>query len=633
MVKLLSRPGKVEPSRAQIRARSPGIFHPRLVSPLGWRRHALRAAFALVTVLAVVWCLHPAIAGAASFTASLDRGTITLGESANLALAIEGGTPRDIQLPSIPNLQMASGGSSQNYTFINGQASSTITYNFSVTPLQPGDFTIPALTIDVAGQKLSSAPLTLKVLKAAAPPPAATNATGQLAFLRLVLPKKQVYVGETFVARLELYLSSQVQRIAGSQLSAFPADGFSPGKYVQGQQRSVQVGSAVYTLFPIDVPLKALRPGPLTVGPATLNLVLELPSANRQRDPFDPFGFFGNRGQQKQVALSAESETVQSLPLPRENVPPNFNGAVGAYTMTFTAGPTNVAAGDPITVKVQISGRGSPESLVLPEQPAWHDFKVLPPTTRFEVADQLGIQGTKTFEQIVTPQNAEIKALPPVSFSFFDPDAKVYRTLTQSGVALLVRPGGSTPVPTVLTAKGPAPDGPPPTQGILPNKQRLGSLAQLGLPLAQQPWFLALQGLPVLVFVSALIWRRRAESLAHNPRLRRQRKVAEVIRNGLNELRRLANENQSEQFFATLTRLLQEQIGERLDLPASAITEAVIDEHLRPRGVPDDTLTRLQDLFQTCNLARYAPVKTRQELAALIPKLESALRDLQGLRL
>jgi hypothetical protein len=67
-------------------------------------------------------------------------------------------------------------------------------------------------------------------------------------------------------------------------------------------------------------------------------------------------------------------------------------------------------------------------------------------------------------------------------------------------------------------------------------------------------------------------------------------------------------------------------------LPASAITEAVIEEHLRPRAVPDATLAALHELFQTCNLARYAPIKTSQELAAMIPKLESVLRELQGLK-
>jgi hypothetical protein len=105
-------------------------------------------------------------------------------------------------------------------------------------------------------------------------------------------------------------------------------------------------------------------------------------------------------------------------------------------SMSMSAGPTNIAAGDPITVKVQISGRGSLDALTLPEQPAWHEFKTYPPTTKTETTDQLGLQGTKTFEQIVTPQNSDIKALPPISFSYFDPEVKAYHTLTQAAVPL-----------------------------------------------------------------------------------------------------------------------------------------------------------------------------------------------------
>jgi len=153
----------------------------------------------------------------------------------------------------------------------------------------------------------------------------------------------------------------------------------------------------------------------------------------------------------------------------------------------------------------------------------------------------------------------------------------------------------------------------------VPNKQRLGAMAQMAPPLVERPWFLALQGVPLLAFVSALVWRKRTESLANNPRRRRRRQVAQTIRDGLVELRQLASEKKSDEFFATLFRLLQEQLGERLALPASAITEAVVEEHLRPRGVSETTLVPLQELFQTCNLARYAPIKTSQELAAIIP--------------
>ena len=99
------------------------------------------------------------------------------------------------------------------------------------------------------------------------------------------------------------------------------------------------------------------------------------------------------------------------------------------------------------------------------------------------------------------------------------------------------------------------------------------------------------------------------------------------------DLQKFADSNQSDEFFATMSRLLQEQLGERLDLPSSAITEAVIEERLVPQGVPDQTLAALRDLFQTCNLARFAPVRTSQELAAFIPKVETVLRELQEVQL
>jgi hypothetical protein len=105
--------------------------------------------------------------------------------------------------------------------------------------------------------------------------------------------------------------------------------------------------------------------------------------------------------------------------------------------------------------------------------------------------------------------------------------------------------------------------------------------------------------------------------------------VAAQVQIGLNDLRRLAAKNNSAEFFATLFRLLQEQLGERLDCPSSSITEAVIDERLVLLGTPETTLAGLRELFQLCNQARYAPLRTSGELAAVIPQFENAIRELQ----
>ncbi len=602
----------------------------RWLAGLGRRRAAIRYPLPIF-LLAIVTALS---ASAASLTASLDRDTITLGESATLSLAFEGGSPRNAPAPQVAGLQIVYSGSAQNLSIINGQVTSTVTLTYSVTPRQVGEFTIPAVTADVGGQRISAQPLTLKVLKPGAPPPEAIQSGTQPAFAKLVLPKKEIYLGEVITAELQIYYRQGLQPAGQPQLTGFPADGLTVGRFVGGQTRQVQIGNAVYGVMTFTASVTAIKTGALTLGPVTLSTVVLLPSSGNRRgslfdDMPDPFGMFDRR-EQRQLNLATDPVAVQSLPLPTDHVPPNFNGAVGNYTLTVNAGPTNVATGDPITVRVRIAGRGALDALALPEQPAWHDFKTYAPTARVETSDQLGIQGAKTFEQIVSPQNTDVRELPVFSFSYFDPDQKAYRTLTQPPIGLVVRSGGATAVP-ILASKNSTPETPPPTQDIVPIKQRLGAAAQIAPPLVQQPWFLALQSAPVLAWFAALAWRKRTDWLTNNPRVRRQRQVAHLIRTGLDDLRRLARENNPDEFFATLFRLLQEQLGERLDCPASAITEAVIEERLRPRGVTDEVLAPLHDLFQACNLARYAPVRTTQELEAAIPKLEVMLRELQKL--
>jgi hypothetical protein len=567
-------------------------------------------------------------ASAASFTASLDRDTITLGEQATLSLAVEGGQAKNVPTPDVNGLQISQTGTSQNVSFINGAMSSTVTVTFSVTPRQAGEFTIPALTADVNGQQFSTQPLKLTVTKASAPTAAAVNSGSEVAFLKFTFPKEKIYVGESAVGRLELYLRDDVQNFGDFQLTGSPTDGFSSGKTteLQNQQRRVQVGNRVYTVISLAVPLTAIATGELTLGPFTASAVVVLPV----RDQGSPLFFF-NQGEQKQVMLASDPVTVESIPLPMENQPANFTGAVGDFTMTATAGPTNVTVGDPITVRVQIAGQGALDAVALPAQDAWRDFKTYPPTTKLETSDQFGFQGTKSFEQIVSPLNSDMRELPALSFTFFNPDDGQYHTLTQPAVPLVVKAAGTSPLPALAESKNPTPENQVP-QDILPIKENLGALVMKSPPLVTQPVFLAAQAVPVLAFVAAFVWRKRADNLASNPRLRRRRAVAELVNIGLKDLKQFAAEDQPDEFFATLFRLLQEQLGERLDCPASAITENVIDEHSVLRGAPKTTLDGLRELFQLCNQARYAPVRGASELNSVAAQFEKTVGELQEVK-
>jgi hypothetical protein len=539
-----------------------------------------------------------------------------------MSLRFEGGVPADVPAaPNVPGLTFASIGQSSQFNFVNGQSSSVLTYNFLVRAAQPGEYTIPALSALVDGKKMTSQPLKLKVLKSGQPTPE-SEIVGKNAFLKVVAAKNEVYLGEVLPLEIRLYARQGNIR----QTPQLSQEGFTVGKMIQQQVTKTAINNQYYSLLVYKTFVIPAKTGRLQLGPATMMLAVPHPNAR--------VSVFGEIIDWMDVTLTADALTIDVRPLPTNNVPADFNGAVGSYSLNLALSTNAVTVGDPLTLTVQIGGHGPIESLTLSSLDKWRDFKIYPPITKVETTDQFGLDGTKTFEQAIIPENADMKELPPVTFSFFDPEQKSYRTVSHPASPIIVRPGTATPAqPTIVATSTPGANEPKPTTDIVHIKPRLGTLAPMRAPLIQQVWFVALQGVPLLAWLSVLLWRKREESLANNPRLRRRRQVAESIRGGLIELRRLAAANQAEEFFATAFRLVQEQLGERLDLPASAITEAVVEERLRPCGAPEEISTALEEIFLRCNQARYAPQRSSHELASLTPNVESVLRQLQRLNL
>ena len=250
-----------------------GMERLRGKSFLHWRDRKLNllpvaAGFCLL----LLW-LAVAPARAASFTASLDNDTLTLGQSATLSLTFEGGQPKNVPTPSVSGLQFSQAGTSQNVSWVNGAMSSTVTVAFSVTPQRAGEFAIPAMSADVDGQPLTSQPLQLRVVQPSAASTAQINSGSQIAFMKLTLPEDKVYAGEVVTANLQIYLRDDVRNFGNFQFTATPADGFTLGKMPEGQAQRAQIGSRVYTVMPVTIALTATRTGTLSLGPLTANLV------------------------------------------------------------------------------------------------------------------------------------------------------------------------------------------------------------------------------------------------------------------------------------------------------------------------------------------------------------------------
>jgi hypothetical protein len=585
------------------------------------RLRILAAAFMGLAVICV-----PAVANAApGVRAQVDRNTVGLGESFTLSIIVEGVTaPGAPNLPPISNVNRGGVSHRNEFVFENNQASSKQVFDYQLIPSQPGDLAIPAIAVQAGGKIFQTQPIAIKVLAQGAAPGAQVTATN-LALMRLIVPKKEAYVGEAFPIEIQV-LWQQGYQIRDVRMPQLKAAGFSAGQFSEPQQSPTVINGVPFHVATFRTAVTAARTGDLTLGPAECQFVLMIPLRN-QRSPIDEF--FGRVPMQpRQMGLQTDPYPIGVLPLPTENVPESFTGAVGTYGMSVSAGPTNLAVGDPITVRVQINGRGLLDAVKLPAQPQWREFKAYAASSSVNPTDPLGLSGSKSFEQIIVPENHEIRVLPPLQFSFFDPTAKTYRTLSGPAIPLAIRPSISATAPPILT-NATSDATPPPVDDIIHIRARFEPIAMVHPPLVQQPWFLGLQAVPVVAWLGLFVARRRRESLANNPRLRRQREAAARVREGLRELPPHAAARRTEDFFAIVFRLLQEQLGAQLNMPASGITEAVIDQRLRDGKMPDATVAELHELFQACNQARYAPERSAEELSSYIPRVQNVLRELE----
>ena len=148
-----------------------------------------------------------------------------------------------------------------------------------------------------------------------------------------------------------------------------------------------------------------------------------------------------------------------------------------------------------------------------------------------------------------------------------------------------------------------------------------------------RPGFIALQLLPLLAWGGSVLLRRRREFLLRNPRHVRRLEVQRRVLRGLASMREHAAAQRADAFYAELYHVLQEQLGEKLDLPASAISSEIVEHRLQGSLAHPDLVEAVESLFRHCDHARYAPQATGQDLTKLLSQAEATLKQLQSLSL
>lgn len=545
-----------------------------------------------------------------SITTTIDPAEVAAGESASLTITISGvqSAPM-LPIPPVPGLTIAGVGQSVNMELVNGRANTSVAQTHRVTPARPGRYVIPAVTVEIDGKTLRTRPVRLVARPAGAAPSPGAPRPAEALRIELTLPDRPIYVGQVVTAELQLLVrdGSRVSSVTPLELegSAFTVK-LDTNRSRQTRENVDGVG---YTTVRWPVALSAVSAGTHALN-ASLTVTGSVPEAGgrQQRGLFDDF--FGRREQN--FPLRSAPRDVIVLPLPSEGRPADFTGAIGEFRLAVTAAPTTVTVGDPITTRIVVEGNGNFDRVNLPELTNPSGFKTYAPKTDLQTTDGLGLIGTKTFEQAVVPERADVGALPPRRLSYFDPELGRYETVTSAPVPLQITAAPSAPVPPQAAAPAPAETkrATPESFELAPNRVALGTLHTDGRPLALRPWFLVLQLVPLLAAGAVWVLARRRERLLADAGHQRRLAAGRAVSEQMTAMERAVASGDEAAFFNAARRAIQERVGAPPPRPATSLTLDEVE-----RTLPDGTEVRgaVRDVFRTADAIAYSGAAGRTE--------------------
>ncbi len=611
------------------------MFHRKWRKPLKAFLHGVRCYALFVALMAL-----PVISMAQdiSVRASVTEPVVTVGEPFEYVIEIQGSVSvESVQMAKVPRVEKQGESQSTSVSIVNGKVSQSRIISYTLVASSEGKLTIPAATVKVEGKLYQTNPVELTVVKAVAQAQNGSTVGGNshpdLVFIKPVVSKTKLYVGEATTVTYKLYERADISNVVVEK-DVKPEGFWVEDIDVQQGRGSVPhttefLNGALYRVYTVKkMVLFPTRAGILTNGTYKLNCDALLTKIKQQRgrtllEDFD--AFFGTLGKKVKIDVVAPEIKFEVMPLP-EPKPVGFSGAVGKYTMSATLDKSKVKAGQPITFRFTVTGEGN-IAAVLPVQLDLPDgFEKYEPKVEESISRQGGVvSGTKTTEYVVIPRAGGKFEIEPVSFSFFDPEKGEYKTLVSPRFEIEVEgeaiASAATPMADRQTLAK--------TGGDIRFIKTQDDLKYRPVPIYQSVWFYSSFLLPLAALLFVLVRKQQQEKLQNNVALARAYRASPEAKKRLKLASELLKQNKQKEFFAELEQTLVKFIGNKFNTDDLALTKEELRSLLQEKKVAPATIEKCLQILEKSEYYRYAPSsQTRDDLNAVFHDAEQVISEL-----
>lgn len=500
--------------------------------------------------------------------------------------------------PDFENFQII-GGPNQSIktSYVNGERSFSKTYSYFLQPLKKGSIIIKQASIEIDGEEYKSLPIEVLITDSVSQPSESVTQyyNDDDIELRALISKGSPYLNEPITVIYKLYYKAPIN-ISDARETETPnyKDFWSQTiKIPQLKvQREIYKGQNYNVVEWRKVVLYPQKSGQLEISPLSLNLVLDVPTDKRD--------FFGNviYDQTTQI-ISTGMRTINVKDLPLNNKPSSFTGAVGQFEFDVILNKSSLRATESFQAELEVKGEGNLKLFDLPDLQVPSSMELFEPQREESINTNLsGMSGSVTKLFTVIPRFQGSFPIEELEFSYFDPQLESYRILKSPRLTVDVFDG-----PTITNSSLNN------TNVIKPNdsfrfiKTKTNLIKIDNSRFFESQLFYVLVSSPfamVITFVMLTAYTRTRKSSTIKLQKAQEKEINKMIDAAKKSL------NDKKIFYDLIEKALLKTLLLKFSINIENFNKEKIKSISRDKGVDEKTISKIIQLIENCESAKYS---------------------------
>lgn len=544
------------------------------------------------------------VAQEATLKAKVSKNKLGVNQRLRIEFSIDKQGGDNFSPPKFTNFRVVGGPSqSVSQSWINGKVTFSQSYTYIIQPKRKGAFSIASASIKIGGKFIKSEPVKVIVLDPVEIPknPNDPNYVAQQNIhLVAEISKANPYVGEGIYVEYRLYVSENVSVYDTSISEAPKYNGFwnqdikvngfpvKMGKYNGENYRYIVLQKALL------IPTKT---GKLSIDPMRMDIVIGVPSGRAD--------FFGNaitKNIRREFASTKKIIRPKSLPL--EGKPANFAGAVGDFNFSVALSKDILKANETSQVQVKISGKGNLKLFELPTVETPAELEMYQPERKERVrVNASGLSGAITDTYTVVPLYKGKYKIPSISFSYFNPKEKKYKTIAtedffvdvQEGKELITLDTSSVRKQEVISTG----------KNFRYIATKTNFITAKKIDFFKSNLFYVLFLLPLIAIPIGVFIGKKNEERSNDILGNKTRKAEKLAKKYLSKAQKQLGKKEA--FYEALERALHNYLKAKLGVETAEISKERITEILKGKNVEATAIHQFIEVLKNSDFARYTP--------------------------